>query len=209
MTKIDREGVPAHGWLIHKAGRGWYRAEAKGYTAHPSEAGRYSYSDALSYSHPNGMDGPRDGLTIKHESELPQLKPDPKDEEIRALRVQLNKAEARVEETRALALQEAVRMADCACDHRDAVLKAASENSAAPWQICGRDPCGALDAKAILALMDTTHAEALERVWAEAVSVIAGVVDDCLLVDDKGVIVGFEYYDFQTRLAAIRARGEG
>ena len=63
--------APEHGWLIHKAGRGWYRPDAKGYTMNASEAGRYSHKDALAYSHPNGLDGPRDGLTIKHESELP------------------------------------------------------------------------------------------------------------------------------------------
>lgn len=69
--------APEHGWLIHKAGRGWYRPYAKGYTMNASEAGRYSHKDALAYSHPNGLDGPRDGLTIKHESELP---PAPEDD---------------------------------------------------------------------------------------------------------------------------------
>ena len=59
------------GWLIYKTGRGWYRPNAQGYTAHPNEAGRYTLQDALSYSHPNGVDGPRDGLSIKHESDLP------------------------------------------------------------------------------------------------------------------------------------------
>lgn len=61
---------PEHGWLIHKRGRGWYRPNAQGYTAHSWEAGRYSHAEALGYSHPNGLDGPRDGMTIKHESEV-------------------------------------------------------------------------------------------------------------------------------------------
>ena len=30
--------------------------------------GRYSYADALAHSHPNGINGPRDGMSIKHES---------------------------------------------------------------------------------------------------------------------------------------------
>lgn len=60
----------SHGWLIHKAGRGWYRPNAKGYTGCLAEAGRYSHEDALDYSHPNGWDGPRDNITIKHESEV-------------------------------------------------------------------------------------------------------------------------------------------
>ncbi|MCV2449403.1 hypothetical protein [Paracoccus sp. DMF] len=67
------EAVPvdlSHGWLIHKAGRGWYRPNAKGYTGCIAEAGRYSHEDALAYSHPNGWDGPRDNITIKHESEV-------------------------------------------------------------------------------------------------------------------------------------------
>jgi len=58
------------GWLIHKAGRGWYRPNAEGYTNDTEQAGRYSHADARSHSHPNGWDGPRDGITIKHESEL-------------------------------------------------------------------------------------------------------------------------------------------
>ncbi|WP_411838607.1 hypothetical protein [Paracoccus sp. ME4] len=58
------------GWLIHKEGRGWYRPNAQGYTSRPEEAGRYSYKDALSYSHPNGWSGPRDGITIRHESDI-------------------------------------------------------------------------------------------------------------------------------------------
>ena len=73
------EAVPvdlSHGWLIHKAGRGWYRPNAKGYTGCLAEAGRYSHEDALAYSHPNGWDGPRDNITIKHESEATTTRSD-------------------------------------------------------------------------------------------------------------------------------------
>lgn len=74
MTTLDKAALSAAdfptGWLIHKAGRGWYRPNAEGYTNATSEAGRYSYEEALSYSHPNGWDGPRDGITLKHESEI-------------------------------------------------------------------------------------------------------------------------------------------
>lgn len=65
-----RDDAPLHGWLIHKAGRGWYRPNAQGYTSDTAQAGRYSHEDALSYSHPNGWDGPRDEITIRHESEV-------------------------------------------------------------------------------------------------------------------------------------------
>lgn len=87
----------AAGWLIYKAGRGWYRPNAQGYTMNPAEAGRYSHADALSHSHPNGPDGPRDGLSIKHESEVlgATLPTAPR-------RQTMTKTEALVEELRAL-----------------------------------------------------------------------------------------------------------
>jgi len=59
-----------HGYLIFKDGRGYYRPGAGGYTLHAGEAGRFSLNDAIAYSHPNGQDGPRDGITYKHESEV-------------------------------------------------------------------------------------------------------------------------------------------
>lgn len=62
--------TPQSGWLIHKAGRGWYRPNAQGYTSDTAQAGRYSYEEARSYSHPNGWSGPRDGITITHEDQL-------------------------------------------------------------------------------------------------------------------------------------------
>ena len=42
------------GYLIHKAGRGWYRPEAAAYTLNSDEAGRFTRAEAVSYSHPNG-----------------------------------------------------------------------------------------------------------------------------------------------------------
>ena len=57
-------------YLIFKAGRGWYRPSNKGYTAFKFDAGRYSEAEAKSTTHPNGWDGPRDGMIYKHESEV-------------------------------------------------------------------------------------------------------------------------------------------
>jgi hypothetical protein len=57
-------------FLIFKRGRGWYRAESKGYTAFKFDAGRYTKQDAEKITHPNGLDGPRDGMFYKHESEV-------------------------------------------------------------------------------------------------------------------------------------------
>jgi hypothetical protein len=58
------------GYLIFKQGGGYYRAGCHGYTLNAAEAGRFSLDEAVSDSHPNGPDGPRDGITYKHESEV-------------------------------------------------------------------------------------------------------------------------------------------
>lgn len=70
LLELANGPYPEDGWLIHKAGRGWYRSDASGYTSNPVEAGRYSRGDAIRHSHPNGPSGPRDGMTIRHESEV-------------------------------------------------------------------------------------------------------------------------------------------
>ena len=68
LANETRGSLPETGWMIWKDTRGWYRPDAAGYTYDPSQAGRYSYADALAHSHPNGINGPRDGMSIKHES---------------------------------------------------------------------------------------------------------------------------------------------
>lgn len=55
------EGTQYH---ILKGGY-YYRPDAQGYTANKSEAGLYSLEEAISYSHPNGPNGPRDGITYE------------------------------------------------------------------------------------------------------------------------------------------------
>lgn len=54
-------------YLIHKAGRGFYRPNSSGYTDNKLQAGRYTLEEARSISHPNGLDGPRDGMIYGHE----------------------------------------------------------------------------------------------------------------------------------------------
>ena len=44
--------------------------------------------------------------------------------------------------------------------------------------------------------------------WRDAIALMTGIVDDCLIVDAQGKIMDFEYTDFQMRIAAIRERGE-
>jgi hypothetical protein len=63
-------------YLIHKAGRGWYRMNAEGYTNYRYEAGRFTREQAESYTHPNGPDGPRDGLTYEPVT-IPATRADP------------------------------------------------------------------------------------------------------------------------------------
>ena len=64
-------------YLIHKAGRGWYRPNAQGYTNYRYEAGRFTREQAESYTHPNGPNGPRDGLTYEPVTILAARTPDP------------------------------------------------------------------------------------------------------------------------------------
>ena len=58
-------------YLIIKRGL-YYRPNAQGYTGVKEFAGRYSLEDAMSYSHPNGQKGPRDGMSIIKDAEAPE-----------------------------------------------------------------------------------------------------------------------------------------
>jgi hypothetical protein len=51
-------------YLIRKNGA-YYRPNANGYTNDRHQAGRFTLAEAISYSHPNGRDGPRDGITYE------------------------------------------------------------------------------------------------------------------------------------------------
>lgn len=51
-------------YLISKGGA-YYRPNAQGYTTSRAEAGRYTLAEAIRHSHPNGPDGPRDGITYE------------------------------------------------------------------------------------------------------------------------------------------------
>ena len=50
-------------YLILKRGM-YYRPNAQGYTSNPGEAGRYTLAQAVFHTHPNGPDGPRDGMSF-------------------------------------------------------------------------------------------------------------------------------------------------
>lgn len=56
----DNEGL----YYIRKNGM-FYRPNASGYTSNAKEAGRYTLEEAIRHSHPNGPDGPRDGITYE------------------------------------------------------------------------------------------------------------------------------------------------
>jgi len=49
-------------YLICKRGV-FYRPDCQGYTSHKSQAGLFSLAEAIRTTHPNGLDGPRDGMT--------------------------------------------------------------------------------------------------------------------------------------------------
>ena len=57
-------------YLIRKQGY-WYRPNASGYTDSAIQAGRYSLEEAECYTHPNGKNGPRDGMDYVHEKDVP------------------------------------------------------------------------------------------------------------------------------------------
>jgi hypothetical protein len=57
-------GVGETRYLITKGGA-YYRPKAQGYTRDKSEAGRYTLTEAIRHSHPNGPDGPRDGIAYE------------------------------------------------------------------------------------------------------------------------------------------------
>lgn len=57
-------------YLICKGGA-YYRPNAQGYTRNRAKAGRYTLEEAISYSHPNGPDGPRDGITYELDTAPP------------------------------------------------------------------------------------------------------------------------------------------
>jgi hypothetical protein len=59
--------APDLGYLICKNGM-FYRPDSSGYTSAKSEAGRYSLNMAIDITHPNGPDGPCDGMTYIHET---------------------------------------------------------------------------------------------------------------------------------------------
>ena len=73
--------------------------------------------------------------------------------------VPLSEAQAMV----AAALEEAAREIDCGCAHRSEVLAA---TGAERWKFCG-DPCAALDAREVRALIPDAGA-ALDRALAKA-----------------------------------------
>lgn len=49
---------------------GYYRPNSRGYTGSAIQAGRYTLADAIQITHPNGPDGPRDGMTFIHEDKV-------------------------------------------------------------------------------------------------------------------------------------------
>ena len=55
-------------FLICKYG-GYYRPNCRGYTMQIHDAGRYTEAQAISETHPNGPDGPRDGMKYISEAD--------------------------------------------------------------------------------------------------------------------------------------------
>ena len=65
----DTQALIERPYLIRKQGA-WYRPNCSGYTISAIQAGRYSLDEAERYTHPNGKDGPRDGMHYVHEDDV-------------------------------------------------------------------------------------------------------------------------------------------
>jgi hypothetical protein len=68
MTKTPDITPEAAEYFIQKRGY-YYRPDDCGYTDRPILAGLYTEAEAKATTHPNGEDGPRDGMRYFHESE--------------------------------------------------------------------------------------------------------------------------------------------
>ena len=64
-------GAPRSDRYLIRKGAYWYRPNACGYTDVKHEAGRYTHKEAERYTHPNGPNGPRDGMSFAHEDDAP------------------------------------------------------------------------------------------------------------------------------------------
>jgi len=96
IERLSAAATPMDGYLIRK-GAYWYRPNAEGYTTNPAEAGRYSLVEADLYTHPNGKNGQRVGLSFVHEADVPGAVPRAADE-AEALRARVAELSASVSE---------------------------------------------------------------------------------------------------------------
>lgn len=69
ILKDVTPGLDRPAYLIRKHG-GYYKPNCQGYTGSVILAGRYTLAQAVTYSHPNGPDGPRDGMSYIHEDDV-------------------------------------------------------------------------------------------------------------------------------------------
>ncbi len=70
MSEVDTSAERR--FLIRKNGY-YYRPNSEGYTSSAIVAGRYTMDEAESITHPNGPDGPRDGMSFIAEHICPDV----------------------------------------------------------------------------------------------------------------------------------------
>lgn len=117
-------------YLIRKGGY-FYRPNSQGYTACITEAGRYSLDEAEAITHPNGPDGPRDGMDYVLAPERPATNP-LADE----LRARADEADKAIVGGFSISSDEARAIADV-LDHQDAALSRARQGEANAWNALG------------------------------------------------------------------------
>lgn len=69
LKQLSEAATEEAKFLIQKSGA-YYRPNSQGYTNSAIQAGRYTRSEAISITHPNGPDGPRDNMRFFHEDEI-------------------------------------------------------------------------------------------------------------------------------------------
>lgn len=142
-------------FFIRKNGA-YYRPNSRGYTTSAISAGRYTQEEAEKITHPNGPDGPRDGMSYIAE----HICPDEDWQEYRAVCAERDALRDQLAAARNETLEEAARVVDIEYemhkDYRNASLLCNNDEDA-QCRLISMTTCASISA-AIDALKDTTPA---------------------------------------------------
>ena len=69
LKQLSEAATEEAKFLIQKSGT-YYRPNSQGYTNSAIQAGRYTLTEAINITHPNGPSGPRENMWYYHEDEI-------------------------------------------------------------------------------------------------------------------------------------------